>query len=104
MVEQVLDDRLARFVGRMGLAGEQKIDRPVVVDRNLTEPLDIVEDQIGTLVGGEPTGKADGEDLRFQTAVGVNERREIVRRIDPGHAHLGTMQDQHPVDGIDEGL
>ena len=45
----------------MGLAGEYELNGEILVVDNLREALKVGEKQVGTLVGGEATGKADDE-------------------------------------------
>ena len=57
---------LARIVGRMRLAREDDLHRPPRVHQQPPQPVDIAEDQVGPLVGGEPAGEADGERHRVE--------------------------------------
>ena len=60
-VENLLDQLLASLVRRMGLPGEDELNRALGVGENLHESLGILENQVGPLVRGETTGKADGQ-------------------------------------------
>ena len=57
----LLEDALAGLVMRMGLAGEEELHRALGVVDHGGEALDVVEQQVGALVGGEAAGEADGE-------------------------------------------
>ena len=48
------------------LPGKNNLDRPLLVLEDCAEPIEIAKQQIGALVSGEPTGKADGERLRVE--------------------------------------
>ena len=61
-----LDQRLAALVGRMGLAREHDLERPVGVRKQPRQPLGIAEEQIGALVRGEPACKADRQGVRVE--------------------------------------
>ena len=52
---------LPLVVGRVGLAGEDELHRPVVVEQQRPQPLGLAEQQRRPLVGGEAAGEADGE-------------------------------------------
>ena len=60
--EDVLDDPLAGPVGRMGLAREDDLDRPLRVPQQPRQPLLVAEQERGPLVGREAAGEADGQD------------------------------------------
>ena len=45
----------------MGLAGEDELHRALGVVDHGGQALDVGEDQVGALVGGEAAGEADGE-------------------------------------------
>ena len=60
-VENLFDQLLASLVRRMGLPGEDDLNRTLGVGENLHESLGILENQVGPLVRGETTGKADGQ-------------------------------------------
>ena len=73
--EDRLDHLLAGPVGRMGLAGEDELDRPVRVVDQAGEPVDVGEDQRRPLVGGEAAGEADRQDLGIERLLELRERR-----------------------------
>ena len=54
----------------MGLAGKDDLNRPVRVGEQGVEPVDFREEQSRPLVGGESTGKADGQNIRIEHATG----------------------------------
>ena len=64
--EDRLDHLLAGPVGRVGLAGEDELDRPVGVVDEAGEPVHVGEEERGPLVGGEAAGEADRQDLRIE--------------------------------------
>ena len=57
---------LAGLVGRMGLAGEDELHRPLRIVDQRGQPLDVAQDQVGPLVGGEPAGEADRQRVRVE--------------------------------------
>ena len=58
-VGDALDQLLAGLVGRVGLAGEDELHRVVGVVDQFEEVIEVLEEQVGPLVRGEPAGKAD---------------------------------------------
>ena len=50
----------------VGLAREDELDRPVAGMDHLDQPLDVLEDQAGALVGGEPAGEADRQGVQVE--------------------------------------
>ena len=57
----LLQDSLSRLVVRMRLAGEQELHRALGIVDHRGQALDVGEDQVGALVGGEPAREADGQ-------------------------------------------
>ena len=49
----------------MGLAGEDEHDRPFVLVDDLTQPVQVPEQQAGAFVGGEAAREPDGQDVRI---------------------------------------
>ena len=72
---------LPMLVLGVGLAGEDDLDGPVGGLDQLGQPLDVLEDQAGPLVGGEPAGEADGQGVQ------VERLRRLLRR--PRRARCG---------------
>jgi hypothetical protein len=66
MLEDLLDDALARTVGGMRLAREDHLDRSVRVPQQPREAVHVGEQQTGSLVGREPSGEADREHARIE--------------------------------------
>ena len=77
--EDLLDHLLAGAVGRVGLAGEDDLDRTLLVPQQLRQPLDVGEEQAGPLVRREAAGKADRQDLRVERR--LREHRATRRRL-----------------------
>ena len=75
--EHALQVVLGRVVGRMRLAGEDDLHRRGRRAFSMPgQPLGVVEDQLGALVGGEAARVADGERVGVEhRAVGENPRR-----------------------------
>ena len=90
-LEDPLQEALALLVGRVGLAGEDELDRPERVRQDPAEPLGIGEDQVRPLVGREPAGKADRQHRRVQEAPLRHQGRGLHRaggvRMAPQLAH-----------------
>ena len=89
--EDVLDHPLAGPVGRMGLAGEHDLDRPLLVPQQPGQPVHVAEQQAGPLVGREPAGEADRQDVRVERRLELLEDRrrlavagELVAQPAPG--------------------
>jgi hypothetical protein len=66
---EVGDQRLAALVGRVGLAGDQQLDGPLLVQQQAGEPLAVLQQQGQPLVGGHPAGEPDGQHLRVEGPV-----------------------------------
>ncbi len=62
---------LAFAVARMGLAREDDLHRPLRVEQDPLQPLQVGQDQVGALVGGEAAGEADGESAGVEHAAGT---------------------------------
>ena len=69
-VGDLLDQLLARLVGRMGLAGEDELHRALGVVDHRRQAVQVGEDQVGPLVGGEAAGEADGEHVGIEDVAG----------------------------------
>ena len=77
--EDLLDDLLAGPVGRVGLAGEDDLDRPLLVPQDPgAAGRGRVNSRPGPLVGREAPGEADREDVRIERRL---ERVEDRRRL-----------------------
>src|SRR5205807_3443729 len=81
----LLQDSLAGFVVRMGLAGKDELDRTFGIVDHRGETLDVGENQVGALVGGEAAGKSDGERVWTEH---LAEAHEIFPRLE---AALGLL-------------
>src|SRR5215216_761581 len=66
---EVGDQRLAPLVGRVGLAGDQQLDGPLLVQQQPGQPLLVLEQQGQPLVGGDPAGEPDGQHLGVEGPV-----------------------------------
>ncbi len=86
----------------MGLAGVNEIDRPLVGDKDGGQPVKIIKNQIGSLVGGKTPGKAEGEDPGLQSTFRVFQVRKVVGGINPGREPLPTMLGEHAVEVRDQ--
>ena len=64
-----LDEALAAFVLRMGLARKDKLHGTLRVGEDALEAVHVREEQGAALVGGEPAGEPDGENLGVQEPV-----------------------------------
>ena len=85
----------------MGLAGEQEVDRLVLLQQDVGQAADVVEDQVGALVGGEATRKAEGKHPGLEP-LALLQAGQVVGRIDPGFGHLLAVAAQHGVDKGDQ--
>ena len=63
-MDDLLDEAFAVVVARMGLAGEDELDRALLVLGEFHDVVELLEDQRGALVGGEAAGETDGERVR----------------------------------------
>ena len=62
----LVNEVLAGFVGRVGLACENDLDRPPGVLEQTLEPLQVLEQQRRALVGREAPRESNGQGLRRQ--------------------------------------
>ena len=65
-----LDQLLARFVLRVGLAGEDELQSAVLA-RDPPQPLDVVEEQVGPLVGRGAASEAERQHVDVEPGVGL---------------------------------
>ena len=56
-----LDEQFAFVVVRMRLPCEDELHGPLRIVEDFIQPVDILEQQRGALVGGEPASKADSQ-------------------------------------------
>ena len=66
----LLDELLARLVGRVGLAGDDELHRPLGVVQQRLEPLGVAEHEGEALVGRHASGEADGQHVRVEDRLG----------------------------------
>ena len=69
----LLDELLAAVVGRVALAGDDQLHRPLGVQQQRLEPLRVAQHQGQPLVRGHPAGEADGEDVGVEGGLGPAE-------------------------------
>ena len=62
----LLEQLLAGHVGGMRLAGEHELDRARAVGENSNQPLDVVKDEIRTLVRREAPREPDRQDVGIE--------------------------------------
>ena len=67
-VHDELDQILALLVGRVRLAGDEHLDRPLGIGEELREPLGTAEEEARALVRREAAGEADREDVGVELA------------------------------------
>ena len=60
-VQDFMNEIAAGFIGWVGLAGEDQLDRAPLVMEQLFQPFEVAEQQGGPFVGGKAPGEADGE-------------------------------------------
>ena len=64
------DHLLAEIVGGVGLAGEDQLERPLLVEEQGPQPIGLGQQQRRPLVGGEAPGEADDQEARVEDVVG----------------------------------
>ena len=74
-LEDLLDDPLAGAVGRVGLAGEDDLDRAIGIGQHRGQPVDVAEQEPGPLVGREPAREADRQDVGIEGALELGQDR-----------------------------
>ena len=80
--DQLLDQPFANMVGRMGLAREDELDRPLLIRQELLQARGILQQERGALIGGEAPGEPDREGIR------VEDRGDAIDLLARGVAHL----------------
>src|SRR5690606_36789981 len=60
----LLDELLAALIGRVGLAGEDELDRALRVGQDPGQPIDLAEEQRRAPVRRETPGETEREDVR----------------------------------------
>ena len=75
---------LARLVGRVGLAGEHELHRPVGVEQQRPQPVGLRQQQRGPLVGGEAAGEADRQRVRVEHLVAERARARTLDQLARG--------------------
>ena len=68
-VNDLLDELLALVVARMRLAGEDELQRTLLVMRQLHDVLELLEDERRALVGGEAAGEPDGQRVGIEQMI-----------------------------------
>ena len=87
---------LPRVVGRMRLAGEHDLHRPPGAGEQPAEPVEIAEDEVRALVGGEPAREADGERAGIEEGARADDLcRLAVLAGEPMARVLADMVEQH---------
>ncbi len=79
-LDELLDQPLAAVVGRVRLAGDDELHRPLGVEQQRAQPLGVAQHEGEPLVRRHPAGEADGEDVGVEHGVdpaelGVGRRR-----------------------------
>src|SRR5262249_26258617 len=69
-----LDQLLAHAVFRMGLAGEDDLNRPISGLDQIGQALDVLKDQAGSLVGSESPGETDRQGIQIKSVHGLLNR------------------------------
>ena len=87
-VHNLLDEVLAGLVGRMGLSGEDELNRHLRIVHNRIEPVQVAEEQGCSLVGGETPCETDGEDV---VAEGLLDRHYLPRGIVGTEIRIGDL-------------
>ena len=88
----LLQHLLARAVVRMRLAGEDELDRHLRVVDERGDRFEVLQDQVGALVGGEAPREADRQRVEAQRAAQL---RDELRRL---AAALGLLRGPPPRD------
>ena len=65
-LDDATNQTLATTVGRMSLAGKDELNGTLGIVDNLSQTVEVGEEQVCTLVGSKTTGKADGESLGIE--------------------------------------
>src|SRR5580700_5962636 len=70
----LLDKRLAAFIARMRLTGEDKLHWPRRVVEQFLQPLFVAKQERAAFVSGETSRKANGQDFRVENTIDVANR------------------------------
>ncbi len=71
-LHNALDEILTGLVVRVSLAGEDELHGALFVVHDLRQTVEVREEQVGALVGGEAAGEADGEDVGLDAVDDLN--------------------------------
>ncbi len=94
------DQFLAGLVGGVGLAGEHELHRPVGVEQERLEAVELLEQQRGALVGGEAAGESDREHVGIEQIV----TEQVAHHLDElAPALVADVPDLRSVDVVDTG-
>ena len=84
----VLQHLLARIVGGVRLAGKNDLHRTGAVRHEGTQPFDVIENQIGALVGRKPSCKSNRECMRIEQRTRADQLCRIERAFGEGAARF----------------
>ena len=95
----LLDERLARLVGRVRLAGEDELHGPPGLGHQVVEARQVAHKQRGPLVGGEAAREADGQRVGVEHTLGLGQRARplahplaVLDRLAPRVVHHAVLQ------------
>ena len=94
-IHPVVDQCLTGRIGRMGLAGENQLHRPLRMIQQARQALRVMQQQIGSLVRRESPCEAHRQYLRIEQALGAIE-------LDRRAARNGELQREPPARVLDQ--
>ena len=95
-VGDLLDELLAGLVGRVGLAGEDELHRSLRVVDQLEQLVELAEEQVGSLVGGEAAGEADRQRAGVEHVAGGFDGGSSSWRRRQSRTHAAADEVQQP--------
>ncbi len=91
-VQYLVNEVSPRFIGRVGLAGEDELDRPPAVLEERLQPFQVSEEQGRPFVRREPPSEANGQSLGIQERAACDHLRGLKMSMHP--ADPGSFSDE----------
>ena len=91
-VQNLFYQILTRFVGRVRLAGKDKLHGAAALTHNFGQAFQVAQQKVGAFIGGKPTGKAESQRRGVERGEHLD---HLLRRVATrGHFHLQALLDK----------